>query len=412
MRHLETVRWFGGKGAGARDRGADPCPVHPRGAVWRCAARSRRWPTPTATPSTTTCWWPATPTRPPRARRAGHRRRRRAGRRGRRHHRPGRVAAFVAAHRARDFADAPVGVWRVSSRTPHSRWATDGCTSSSAASSPARTWTPRCWSRSPGSARPACCRPPDGPGPSGAAGPTSGMVIERVPGATDGWELATRRPAPPGRTSPPRPARARRALARGARTLADAFGVPRAPATTSPTTRWVAPARGGRWPARRSSRPHAAGLRAGVRRAARPASSPVQRVHGDFHLARPWSPPRAGRSSTSRASRPRPPQNAAPSTRPWRDVAGHAPLLRLRPLGPREPASPSRDELGRRVPRRGPRRRRPSWPTRPSTVVAAQSPRLRICWPSRLRRVDKAIYEVVYEVRNRPEWVGHPATGH
>ena len=126
---------------------------------------------------------------------------------------------------------------------------------------------------------------------------------------------------------------------------------------------------------------------------------PVQRIHGDCTSARCCAPRTAGWCSTSRASRPAARRAAGPDS-PLRDVAG---MLR------------SFDYAARHL-LVEPRRSTPQhWPTGPTSgptrnrdafcdgYADAAAP-TRATTPCLLRafELDKAVYEAVYEARNRP----------
>ena len=93
---------------------------------------------------------------------------------------------------------------------------------------------------------------------------------------------------------------------------------------------------------------------------------------------------------------------------PLRDVAGHAALVRLR--GARRGAAARRAGAGglggaraRGVPRGLLRDRRP--------LAAAARARTRSRKLLSVFELEKAVYELRYELNNRPDWVGIPVAG-
>ena len=133
---------------------------------------------------------------------------------------------------------------------------------------------------------------------------------------------------------------------------------------------------------------------------------PVQRVHGDLTSARCCARSTAGCCSTSRASRPSRSPSAAALDSPLRDVAG---MLRSFDYAARHLLADHRAEpaAASTAPTSGPSATatrsatatpRPPAPTRASDAVLL-----------RAYEADKAVYEAVYEARNRPTWLPDPA---
>ena len=126
----------------------------------------------------------------------------------------------------------------------------------------------------------------------------------------------------------------------------------------------------------------------------------ARRCCGDGRLGRPRLRGRAG-AAAARA----PPQALAAARR-----RGHAALVRLRRLGQRAPARHARARgLG------GARARGASWPatSRPSTpslLPAGEAPHAHQLLS--IFELEKAVYELRYELNNRPDWVRHPGGRH
>ena len=125
-----------------------------------------------------------------------------------------------------------------------------------------------------------------------------------------------------------------------------------------------------------------------------PSKIPVQRVHGDFHLGQALISP-AGWTIIDFEGEPlKPPEERAAPDAVWRDVAG---LLRSLDYARNTYPHPESDQA-----RQWHSQARSAFLTGylgsrplPRDVLAAYE-------------VDKAIYELVYEVRNRPTWAEIP----
>ncbi|MBK8462989.1 MAG: phosphotransferase [Nigerium sp.] len=217
-----------------------------------------------------------------------------------------------------------------------------------------------------------------------------GLVLERIPDATDGWDMATAA-CVSGEDFTGRARELGASLRATHALLAGAFGV-----------RTV---EGGRIGALMSQRldaavdavPRLAAPAAVLRRAFDAVGEgmvEVQRIHGDFHLGQTLHSTHGwtlidfeGEPAKTAAER-----RAFDS--PWRDVAGmvrsfdYARSAHARPSGAdaRRWADDARDAFldGYCGPHHT-----------PSTLLGAYV-------------IDKAVYEVVYEVRNRPDWVAIP----
>ena len=132
---------------------------------------------------------------------------------------------------------------------------------------------------------------------------------------------------------------------------------------------------------------------------------PVQRVHGDYHLGQVM---RTQTGWIVLDFEGEPGQPAGPAARPVVPAAGrgrHAPLVRLR--GP----APARHPPGRRpASRPGP----PDWVRRNGDAFCAGYAAAGGLDPAensvllRAMLLDKAVYEVIYEARNRPTWLPIP----
>lgn len=216
-----------------------------------------------------------------------------------------------------------------------------------------------------------------------------GMVIERVPGARDGWQVATAACAAGVDFSDDA-----RALGEALRDvhvrLADAFGTAEQPGSE------IADLMSARLDAAVADapqlEPYAEALRGTFGRL-RGETMTVQRVHGDFHLGQTLVSPAGwtiidfeGEPAKTAAER-----RAFDSV--WRDVAGMLRSFDYARSAHAELASPEATE----------------W------ADAARAGFLSGYCGQTARHdllagyvTDKAVYEVVYELRNRPDWVGIP----
>ncbi len=217
-----------------------------------------------------------------------------------------------------------------------------------------------------------------------------GMVIERVPGARDGWEIATAACA--AGTDFSADARALgAALASVHAHLAATFGV--GTASGDDLTAVMTHRLDDAVAVAEVLRPHRDALAAAIA-GLRGRSLSVQRVHGDFHLGQTLRSP-AGWTIIDFEGEPA--KTAAERRAPdsvWRDVAGMLRSFDYARSAHPDPAS----EAAR------------AWSRAARTAFCAG-----YCGAQELPTgvlapylVDKAVYEVVYETRNRPSWVGIP----
>ena len=216
-----------------------------------------------------------------------------------------------------------------------------------------------------------------------------GMVIERVPHAVDGWELATAACASGEDFTEQaralgaalRDVHVRLGLAFGTRTMAgdavaDTMGV-RLDAAVLAAPQLA---------------PHADALRSAFD-VLRGRDLTVQRVHGDFHLGQTLASP-AGWTIIDFEGEP---AKTAAERRafdsPWRDVAGMVRSFDYVRSAHPQPASPAAT----------------NW-----ADAAREAFLIGYCGATTSDEVlagyviDKAVYEVLYELRNRPDWVGIP----
>jgi len=215
------------------------------------------------------------------------------------------------------------------------------------------------------------------------------MVVELLTGATDGWSLALHR-LEAGRGFAAEAEALGRALAGTHAALRDAFGVGEvAGRTVSETMRARLSSAASAAPA---LLPHAPGLRRCFA-ALEDQTLGTQRVHGDFHLGQTLHTPDGwkiidfeGEPAKTMTER------VAPDSQ-WRDVAG---MLR------------SFDYAAASVPGPG----SAGWAQECRTAflrgyTGGDLDRQQAA-AVRAYEADKAIYEVIYEVRNRPDWVSIP----
>lgn len=217
-----------------------------------------------------------------------------------------------------------------------------------------------------------------------------GIVIERIEDARDGWELATAACASEKDFSGPAHDLGR-TLARIHHRLADAFG------TKNRAGDAIANEMATRLDAAASAIPqlaaHVPVLRSGFE-GLRGKVLQVQRVHGDFHLGQAL----ATTSGWTIIDFEGEPAKSASQRRafdsPWRDVAG---MIRSFDYARSAHCRPDSAEAA-------------AWAEAATAGFVAG-----YCCDAPERNdvlacyvIDKAVYEVVYEVRNRPDWVEIP----
>ena len=215
-----------------------------------------------------------------------------------------------------------------------------------------------------------------------------GLVMERVPGAQDGWELATRACASGADFA----AEARAlgaALHRVHERLADVFGIEEVDGGALADT--MSRRLGAAVAQAPELAPYGAGLAASFG-ALRGRGLTTQRVHGDFHLGQTLRNDEGwtiidfeGEPAKTAAER-----RAFDSV--WRDVAG---MLRSFDYARSAHADPSSEAAV-------------GWASDCSTAFLegyAGEPDAAVL---RAYELDKAVYEVLYELRNRPDWVAIP----
>ena len=215
------------------------------------------------------------------------------------------------------------------------------------------------------------------------------MLVEKLVGAEDGWGLALE--ALTGhRSFADDAARLGRALAEIHAALRDSF--PTARGSGADTAALMAE----RFARARTIAPALDAYTDGVLAAfgaLGAADLDVQRVHGDFHLGQTLRTPGGWKIIDFEGEPAKTlPERLAPDS-VWRDIAG---MLR------------SFDYAGASVP--GPAARRWVTDCRTAFLDAYSGGELDPGDAAVLRayEVDKAVYEVVYEVRNRPDWVDIP----
>ena len=215
------------------------------------------------------------------------------------------------------------------------------------------------------------------------------MVVELLAGATDGWELALDQ-LKAGRSFTAEAEALGRALAETHAALRDAFGIDEVAGRT------VAEVMKDRLSVAASAAPallpHADGLRRCFD-ALQESTLATQRVHGDFHLGQTLHTPARwkiidfeGEPAKTMAER------IAPDSG-WRDVAGM-----LRSFDYAAASVPGPDSAG--------------WAQECRTAFlrgyAGGGLDPQQAAAIRAYEADKAVYEVIYEVRNRPDWVSIP----
>ena len=216
-----------------------------------------------------------------------------------------------------------------------------------------------------------------------------GMILERIPGAVDGWEMATAACAS-GEDFTGHARELGVALRATHTLLAGAFGVRHVEGAG------IAALMNERLDAAAAAVPALAAHAAALRRAfdaAGGAASEVQRIHGDFHLGQTLH---SARGWTLIDFEGEPAKTAAERRAfdsPWRDVAG---MVRsfdyARSAHPHPAGTDARGwaDDSRRAFLGG-----YCGAHTPSDILGAYV-------------IDKAVYEVVYEVRNRPDWAVIP----
>ena len=216
-----------------------------------------------------------------------------------------------------------------------------------------------------------------------------GLVMERVPDARDGWEIATAACAE-GRDFSDRARKLGAALARVHGLLAEAFdtGVLSGDDLADTMARRLEAALA----QAPQLAPHAGSLRAAFA-GVLGREIAVQRVHGDFHLGQTLLSPTGwtiidfeGEPAKTAAER------RAPDS-PWRDVAG---MLRSFDYARSAHADPASDAaLG--------------WASAcREAFLDGYAPERPDAALLRAYELDKAVYEVLYELRNRPDWLEIP----
>jgi maltokinase len=220
-----------------------------------------------------------------------------------------------------------------------------------------------------------------------------GMIVEKLANAEDGWELALHT-LHEGRPFADEAARLGSALAEIHASLRDRFPTDRhsgADTAAIMSERFEAAVR-----VAPELSEQAGGVRGAFDQLAH-AELSVQRVHGDFHLGQTLHTPRGWKIIDFEGE---PAKTLAERARPdsvWRDIAG---MLR------------SFDYAGASVPRHG-------GSSSAGWVAACRAAFLEAYAGAlssedaailRAYEVDKAIYEVVYETRNRPDWTDIPRT--
>lgn len=150
---------------------------------------------------------------------------------------------------------------------------------------------------------------------------------------------------------------------------------------------------------------HVTSLRATYDALARLGGDDIQRVHGDLHLGQTLRTVLGWKIVDFEGEPAKPLAERLLPDSPWRDVAG---MVRSFDYAPRVAAMQAGDDAGavqRMV-------RAVEWSTRnQQAFLAAYAGRDLTDAEETLLRAyiaDKAVYEVVYEARNRPAWIGIP----
>lgn len=390
QRHLETVRWFGGKGAGARVRRRDVLPPYtPPGAV--PAVRSEvatldfpdghvehyhllvaHHPMDAPAPGTVVGadevdgvpMQVVDATTDPTA-----------------------LAAFVAATQP-DFADHAVAVWSGEQSNTTLTLGGSDLYKLFRRVEPGPNLDAEVLLALGGGSVPAVRGRLTGAWPAGQE-TDLGLVIERVQGATDGWELATAACAA-GEDFTDRARGLGEALADVHARLADAFG------THTRAGDEVAETMGVRLEAAVAAAPPLAGHADALRAAfavLRGRELTVQRVHGDFHLGQTLASPRGWTIIDFEGEPAKTAAERREFDSPWRDVAGMVrsfDYVRSAHPDPHSEAATNWADAAREAFLIGYCGTTTGDDVLPGYVI------------------DKAVYEVVYELRNRPDWVGIP----
>ena len=403
QRHLETVRWFGGKGAGAHIVRRDPLPPHtPPGVVPAVHSEVATLAYPDghtehyhllvahhpagAAPLGTVVGADEVDGTPVQVVDATTD--------------PAALAAFVAATQPA-FADHPVAVWPgEQSNTTLTLGDTD-LYKLFRRVEPGPNLEAEVLVALGGGSVPELRGRLVGAWPEGAT-TDLGIVVERMADVTDGWELATASCAA-GEDFTDRARALGEALRDVHERLADAFG------TQVRAGDEVAEAMGVRLDAAVADAPDLAPYADGLRRAfdvLRGRDLVVQRVHGDFHLGQTLAGPSTSSGNPTGPGNPtgwtiidfegEPAKTAAERREfdsPWRDVAGM-----LRSFDYVRSAHPDPDSNTATM-----------WADRAREAFLigyCGTTTADIVLPGYL--IDKAVYEVLYELRNRPGWVGIP----
>lgn len=390
MRHLESVRWFGGKGAGARILRRDALPAHtPPGAWPRVRSEMATLAYPDGhdeyyhllaahRPAGSACTAAVLGTEmvdgaevrvsdatdDPEAR-----------------------AAFVAAT-APVFAGRPVGVWRGEQSNTTLTLGEDDLYKVFRRVEPGPNLDAEVLLALSGGPVPAVRGRLTAPWPAG--GETDlGLIMERIPGAVDGWELAMAA-CRDGEDFTAEAHALGVALRSTHGLLAEAFGVREVDGDA------IAATMSTRLDAAIAAAPQLAEHAERLRRAfdgVRGQIMAVQRVHGDFHLGQTLNSPSGWRLIDFEGEPAKTAAERRAFDSPWRDVAGMIRSFDYARSAHPDPASSAATR----------------WAddSREAFVAGycgSDAPDAVL----RAYMIDKAVYEVVYEVRNRPEWVSIP----